>query len=281
MSYAHRIDGSKPVRLADFDPGERGGLNKEQGIDRMDELGAELGELEDLLFYAGRDALLIVLQGRDTSGKDGCIRKLLDYMNVQSVRVEPFKVPTEEELGHDFLWRIHARAPGRGSVAIFNRSHYEDVLVARVHNLAPEEVWRKRYDHINAFEKLLGDNNTIILKFYLHISREEQEERLLARERETEKAWKLAVGDWKERELWDAYTGAYEDALHRCSTPEAPWYVVPSDHKWYRSLAVIERLVETLRPYREEWLAALEAQGRDAMREIEEYRKTHPLTGGK
>jgi PPK2 family polyphosphate:nucleotide phosphotransferase len=273
MAYARRVDGSKKVRLRDFDTDETGKLKKEDALGRCEALGAELAELEDLLFYAGQHSLLIILQGRDTSGKDGTIRCLLDHSNAQSCRVEPFKIPNEEDLAHDFLWRIHARAPARGSVTVFNRSHYEDVLVVRVHNLVPEKVWRGRYDHINRFEELLQDSSTLIVKFYLHISKKEQEERLLAREQETEKAWKLSVGDWKERELWDDYTAAYEDVLNRCSTPRAPWYVVPADHKWFRNLAVMERIVETLRPHREEWMEALRERGEVAKAEIRAFRE--------
>lgn len=271
--FSHRIDGSDRVRLADVPTDDRGGLNKEQGEERLAKLGAEWAELEDLLFYAGQHSLLIVLQGRDTSGKDGAIRSILDYSDAQSVRVESFKVPTEEELAHDFLWRVHMRVPRRGQTAIFNRSHYEDVLVVRVHNLVPKEVWSQRYDHINHFEELLHDSRTLVLKFYLHISKEEQKERLLEREEETEKAWKLSVGDWKERELWDEYTAAYEDALNRCSRPHAPWYVVPSDHKWFRNLAIMERVVDTLRPHRDEWLETLAKIGEKALAEIRAYRQ--------
>jgi PPK2 family polyphosphate:nucleotide phosphotransferase len=272
MGRAFRADGSRVVRLADFPPDDTGGVNKTKARELTNELGQELSELADLLYYAREHALLIVLQGRDTSGKDGTIRSILNYTNAQSVRVESFKEPTPEELSHDFLWRIHRRVPGRGYATLFNRSHYEDVLVARVHRLVPEPVWRRRYDHINRFEELLLDSKTLILKFFLHISPEEQEKRLLARERETEKAWKLSVGDWKERELWDDYTAAYEDALNYCGTSGAPWYVVRADHKWYRDLQVIEQIVETLRPYREEWLASLAETGRTARRELEEYR---------
>ena len=272
MGRAFRADGSRVVRLADFPPDDTGGVNKTKARELTNELGQELSELADLLYYAREHALLIVLQGRDTSGKDGTIRSILNYTNAQSVRVESFKEPTPEELSHDFLWRIHRRVPGRGYATLFNRSHYEDVLVARVHRLVPEPVWRRRYDHINRFEELLLDSKTLILKFFLHISPEEQEKRLLARERETEKAWKLSVGDWKERELWDDYTAAYEDALNYCGTSGAPWYVVRADHKWYRDLQVIEQIVETLRPYREEWLASLAETGRTGRRELEEYR---------
>lgn len=265
--------GTEIIRLANFDPADTGEMTKASAKKLTDELGGELADLADLLYYAGRHALLVVLQGRDTSGKDGTIRSILNYTNAQSLRVESFKVPTVTELAHDFLWRVHRCAPARGHATIFNRSHYEDVLVARVHQLVPEKVWRRRYDHINHFEELLLDSETIILKFFLHISPEEQEERLLAREQETEKAWKLSVGDWKERELWEEYTAAYEDALNYCGTPRAPWHIVRADHKWYRDLQVIEQIVETLRPYREEWMAALAETGRVAKRELEEFRK--------
>jgi len=272
MAAAYRVDGSKKIRLSDIEAAQRGGMDKDEGRKRTDGLGVELSELADLLFYAGEHSLLVVLQGRDSSGKDGAIRRILTYSNVQSLRVEAFKVPSPEEMAHDFLWRIHSRVPARGHMALFNRSHYEDVLVPRVHKLLPEKVWRRRYDHINRFEDLLYDANTIILKFFLHITKEEQEERLLAREQETEKAWKLAVADWKEREFWDAYTEANEDALNHCSQPHAPWYVVPADHKWYRDLAIVEQLVETLRPYREVWLGKLEDIGKKSKAALEEYR---------
>jgi PPK2 family polyphosphate:nucleotide phosphotransferase len=272
MNYAHRIDGKKRVHLKEYDPEERRGLTKEEAQEKTEELSRELNELDDLLFAAGQQSMLIILQGRDTSGKDGAIRHLLNIVNVQSCRVVPFKVPTPIELAHDFLWRIHAETPPRGAMHIFNRSHYEDVLVVRVHNLVPEAVWRKRYDHINAFERLLVDSGTILLKFYLHISKEEQEKRLLEREKETEKAWKLSVGDWKERELWDRYTEAYEEALTRCSSPEIPWHIVPANNKWFRDLAITEQVVEALRPYRKPWMEHLSKIGETAKRELMEYR---------
>jgi polyphosphate kinase 2 (PPK2 family) len=254
MNFAHTIDGKKRVHLKEYDPDERRGLTKEEAQMKTAELSAELNELDDLLFAAGQRSLLIILQGRDTSGKDGAIRHLLNSVNVQSCRVVPFKVPTPIELAHDFLWRIHAETPPRGAMHIFNRSHYEDVLVVRVHNLVPEEVWRRRYDHINAFEQLLVDSGTILLKFYLHISKEEQEKRLL------------------EREMWDRYTEAYEEALTRCSTPEIPWYIVPANNKWFRDLAITERIVEALRPYRKPWMEHLSKIGETARRELMEYR---------
>ncbi|MGV3723832.1 MAG: PPK2 family polyphosphate kinase [Actinomycetota bacterium] len=272
MAAGYRVDGSKKIRLGDIEAAQKGGLDKEEGRRRTDALGAELSELADLLFYAGEHSLLVVLQGRDSSGKDGAIRRILTYSNVQSLRVEAFKVPNADELAHDFLWRIHSRVPGKGHMSLFNRSHYEDVLVPRVHKLLPEKAWRRRYEYINHFEEMLHDANTILLKFFLHISKEEQEERLLAREQETEKAWKLSVRDWEEREHWDAYTEANEDVINSCSRPHAPWIVVPADHKWYRDLVIMEQLVETLRPYREVWLGKLGEIGKRAKTELEAYR---------
>ena len=266
------LDGSHSIRLADFDPDTTGDFAKDTARERTEALGEQLSELLDLLYYAGEHALLLLLQGRDTSGKDGTIRRILQYSNAQSCRVEPFQVPSKEELAHDFLWRIHARTPARGHIAIFNRSHYEDVLVARVHGLVPEAVWRRRYAHIRHFEELLHDSGTIIRKFYLHISKDEQEERLRKREQEPEKAWKLSVGDWKEREHWDDYTAAYEDVLNETSRSHAPWIVVPADHKWYRDLVVMQEIVETLEPYRQKWLDRLDEIGREAMAEIRAYR---------
>ena len=197
----------------------------------------------------------------DTSGKDGALRNVFKEMDPQGIRAVPFKAPTPLELGHDFLWRVHREVPERGMVVAFNRSHYEGVIVERVKDLVPEPVWRARYDQINDFERLLAANGTIVRKFYLHISGEEQEERLLAREADVTKAWKLNAGDWVERRRWDAYIAAYEDALSRCSTDQAPWYVVPADRKWLRNLAMAEVVVETLRPLRDGWLAALRERG--------------------
>lgn len=269
----HLCDGRGRVRLADIDTEAHGGLDKAAAKERLLEVGAELRDLLDLLYFAGRNALLVVLQGRDTSGKDGTIRMILDHSNAQSCRVESFKAPTGEELAHDFLWRVHARLPGRGAIVLFNRSHYEDVLAVRVKKLAPRDVWRRRYAHINAFEDVLRDEGTILVKFFLHVSKAEQRRRLLDREKERDKAWKLNVGDWKERELWDDYTAAYEDVLERCATRRAPWHVVPADHKWFRNLAVAEALVAALRPHRKGWRAALESVGRRALAEIRGYRR--------
>ena len=274
MSYAHRLKGKGKIKLKDFDPEDVAGLKREEGEKKTARLLEELVELQELLYAARQHSVLVVLQGRDTSGKDGTIRHVAGPLNSQGCAVASFKVPTEEELAHDFLWRVHARTPLAGHIQIFNRSHYEDVLVARVHKLAPEKVWRERYEHINAFERLLSDSSTIILKFYLHISKEEQEERLREREEDPTKAWKLSVGDWKEREHWDAYTTAYEDALNHCSAKHAPWFIVPADKKWFRNLAVAEALRDALAPYRKEWLARLEEASQDKLNELAEYRRS-------
>lgn len=261
---AHRIDKpGKKIDLGEIDSDHKGGVTREEADGRFAKLAAELEELQELLYAAGENSLLVVLQGRDTAGKDGTLKAVGGAMNPVGVRIASFKVPNELEAAHDFLWRVHAQAPRRGEVTFFNRSHYEDVLVVRVHELVPEKVWKRRYDHINAFEDLLADSGTIVVKFYLHISKGEQERRLLDREAEPKKAWKLSPGDWQERELWDDYTKAYEDALSKCASERAPWYVVPADQKWYRNVAVAEVLVETLRPYRAGWEAKLAAFGEE------------------
>jgi len=273
MHYAHKIGPGDKVNLKDFNPSETRGLDREIAEATTQKLGEELEELQALMYEASQTSLLIVLQGRDTSGKDGSIRSLVHHMNAQSCRVASFKVPTELEQGHDFLWRVHAQTPQTGFVTIFNRSHYEDVLVTRVHKLISKDTCKVRYDHINAFERLLVDSKTLILKFYLHISKEEQESRLLDRQKETEKAWKLSVGDWKERELWGDYTKAYEDALSKCSTPDAPWFVVPANHKWYRNLAIMERVVDTLKPHKKDWIERLRDIGKIRKEELAEYQR--------
>lgn len=273
MSYAHRLEGHR-IKLGDFDPTEDAGLKREHAEKKTAELIEELVELQELLYAARRQSVLIILQGRDTSGKDGAIRHVTGPLNSQSCSVTSFKVPTEEELAHDFLWRIHTNTPRAGEIKIFNRSHYEDVLVARVHKLVPKEVWRSRYEHINAFERLLADSSTIVLKFYLHISKDEQKERLLEREKDATKSWKLSVGDWKEREYWDDYSAAYEDALNECSSKRRPWFIVPANKKWFRNLAVAEAVHDALMPFRKTWLEELEEAGREKRKAIEEYRKS-------
>lgn len=262
------------VKLARVSPEPPKGTSRDRIKKLTDALEDELADLDDLLYYAREHSVLVVFQGRDTAGKDGSIRKILDHCNALGVRVEAFKVPTELERSHDFLWRVHAKVPAHGEIVLFNRSHYEDVLVTRVHSLFPAPVIEARYGAINDFERLLVSSRTIVIKFFLHISFKEQEKRLLEREKEREKAWKLSVGDWKERKHWDDYTRAYEIALARCSTPDAPWHVVPSDKKWYRNYVVLKTIVEALRPYKAEWLESLGALGKKRLAELREHRVT-------
>jgi len=268
MAYAVRIQPGKKVRLNDIDPNANGGLDRKEGEELHASLARELGDLQDLLYAAGTHSLLVVLQGIDTSGKDGTIRSVFRDTSPLGTRVTAFKVPTAIERSHDFLWRVHQEAPAKGMIGIFNRSHYEDVLVVRVHELAPKSVWSGRFDHINNFERLLADNDTLIAKFYLHISKEEQEERLIAREREVEKAWKLSAADWVERRSWEKYMAAYEEAIQRCNTPYAPWSIIPANRKWFRNVAVTQALVDQLKPFRDQWLEALTERGRAELEAI-------------
>jgi PPK2 family polyphosphate:nucleotide phosphotransferase len=270
------IDGKKKIRLSDFPTNASGGMKKDEALVRLEKVGEELAELTNLLAYAGTHSMLVVVQGRDASGKDGVIRKILGYANVLAAAVHPFKVPTEEERAHDFLWRIHKACPRKGQLALFNRSHYEDVIAVRVHELAPEKVWGARFDHINDFEDLLIENNTILVKFVLHVSQAEQRKRLIEREQDPRTAWKLNVNDWREIPFWDQTTEAYEDVLRKCSSPERPFYLVPADHKWFRNLAVMEQLVLALRPYKQGWLDSLKDVRKGALKEIEALRKTLP-----
>jgi PPK2 family polyphosphate:nucleotide phosphotransferase len=235
--------------LADRNPDDTKAFEggKEKGLKKLQELNAELQELQELLYAEGKHRVLIVLQAPDTGGKDGAIRRVFEGVNPQGVKVASFKVPTPEEMAHDFLWRAHKVVPGNGEITIFNRSHYEDVLVVRVHGYVPEAVWKKRYDQINEFEKLLAETGTIILKFFLHIDKDEQKERLQARLDDPTKIWKFRLGDLEERKLWDQYLEAYEDMVNKTSTKHAPWYVIPANRKWYRDLAISTILVDTLK----------------------------------
>ncbi|MFZ5916884.1 MAG: polyphosphate kinase 2 family protein [Chloroflexota bacterium] len=244
----YRVAPGRQVDLGQWDPEDKsafdGGKKAAQPI--LTALNERLEALQELLYAEGKRRVLIVLQALDTGGKDGVIRHVFEGVNPQGVRVAAFGVPTPEELAHDYLWRVHKHTPGKGQIVIFNRSHYEDVLVVRVHNLVTPEVWRRRYGHINDFERMLADEGTTILKFYLHISKDEQKERLQARLDEPEKRWKFKPGDLKERELWPAYVQAYEEMLSRTSTDWAPWYIVPANSKWYRNLVVARIIVDTL-----------------------------------
>ncbi len=238
--------GSK-VRLKDIDAGFTDQHeSRKDAAEEIEQHRQKLLELQELLYADRRYSLLICLQAMDTGGKDGAINHILGAMNPQGCRVIGFRQPSVEELAHDFLWRIHQAAPAHGSVAIFNRSHYEDVLAVRVHNLVPRAVWSGRYDQINAFEQNLVENNTLILKFFLHISKQEQLSRFKERLDDPHKQWKISESDYQERKYWDDYMAAYEDALSRCSTPHAPWFIIPSNHKWYRNLAISRIVVEQL-----------------------------------
>jgi PPK2 family polyphosphate:nucleotide phosphotransferase len=247
----YRVKPGSKVDLRKFDPKDMSELpeGKEEGKTVLDDLNDELEELQELMYAERRRKVLIVLQGMDTSGKDGTIRHVFDRVNPQGVSVANFKVPTELELAHDYLWRVHQKAPGKGEIVIFNRSHYEDVLVVRVHNLVPEKVWSKRYAHINDFERLLAEEGTTILKFFLHISLEEQKERLQARLDDPHKQWKFRMGDLEERKRWQEYTRAYEDAISETSTEWAPWYIIPADRKWYRNLVIGSIVVTALKEF--------------------------------
>jgi PPK2 family polyphosphate:nucleotide phosphotransferase len=236
-----------PVHLAEFDPRYVDGeWTKESAGEEVNRHTAAIGDLAYRLYAEDKRALLIILQGVDAAGKDGTIRVVMDGVNPQSCQVTSFKQPSEEELDHDFLWRIHKAVPRHGNIGIFNRSHYEDVLVVRVRKLAPEAEWKSRYDRINEFEQLLVEGQVTILKFFLHISKDEQRERLQERLEDHGKRWKFRLGDLDERKLWDDYQRAYEDALTRCNTKYAPWHIVPADRKWYRNLVVSQAIRETL-----------------------------------
>ena len=245
---AYRVVPGKKVALSSFDANDSTLVpeGKKKGEEIVERLGRRLEELQDLLYAAHDRALLVVLQGMDTSGKDGAIRKVFHSMDPLGIRAVSFGVPSAEELDHDFLWRVHRQAPRKGEVVIFNRSHYEDVLAVRVRQLAPEKVWRKRYEQINDFERLLAESGTTIVKFFLHIDAEEQRERLQKRIDDPAKRWKFRHGDLDDRKLWKEYTAAYEEALSRTSTEHAPWYVVPANRKWYRNVVISQVLVETL-----------------------------------
>jgi PPK2 family polyphosphate:nucleotide phosphotransferase len=249
------------------------GMTRENAEGRFEELGRELFELQDQMFGARLSSVLVVLQGRDTAGKDGSIKHVAGCLNPRGVNVVSFGVPTAEEREHDFLWRVHRHAPGLGEFSIFNRSHYEDVLVVRVHRLVPKDLWKKRFGHIADFEALLAEQGTIVLKYFLHISKQEQKERLLEREKDPAKAWKLNANDWKERDYWDEYTEAYEDAISKTAAKHAPWLVVPANAKWYRNLVIAESIVEALRSHRKGWRRKLEEMAAEAKARLAAYRR--------
>lgn len=245
---SYKVQPETEIDLRAWDPRDNRAFDgdKKAGKQVLRLLRKRLEDLQELLYAESERKVLMVLQAIDTGGKDGTIRHVFDGVNPQGVKVANFKKPTRNELAHDYLWRVHKHTPARGEIVVFNRSHYEDVLVVRVHNLVPPEVWKRRYDHINAFERMLVDEGTTVLKFYLHISKAEQRERLQARLDKPHKRWKFDPGDLKERALWDDYMDAFEAMLSKTSTEWAPWYIIPADRKWYRNLVIATILVQTL-----------------------------------
>lgn len=249
MSYADefRVKPARAVNLAKIDPGFHGAHESEEAAaGELEKYTLRLSELQALMYAESKHALLVVLQAMDGGGKDGTIHHVMSALNPQGCSVVGFKVPTAEEKAHDYLWRIHKQTPGKGQITVFNRSHYEDVLVVRVHNLVPKGVWSKRYNEINAFERELANAGTTIVKFFLHIDKNEQLQRFRDRLDDEAKQWKISESDYIERECWDDYQRAYTEALSKCSFNYAPWYIIPANHKWFRNLAVSQILVETL-----------------------------------
>jgi PPK2 family polyphosphate:nucleotide phosphotransferase len=246
LGDALRVKPGSKVSLTDFDAGQTFGHDKAGAVETEAALEARLTSLQERLWAEAKHPVLIVLQGIDAAGKDGTIRHVMDAFNPQGCSVVGFKVPTPLELAHDYLWRVHPNTPAKGTISIFNRSHYEDVLVVRVHELVPETVWRPRYRHINEWERMLTDEGTTIIKLFLYIDRDEQRQRLEARRDDPTKSWKFSSRDLAERELWDRYVEAFEECLERTSTSYAPWHLVPANRKWFRNLAVSRIVAETL-----------------------------------
>ena len=235
-------------KLSKIDPDDTGGgINKVKAHERFCELREKISELQQILYAEHRRSLLLIFQAMDTGGKDGAIKGLCGGLNPAGLEVRNFKAPSQVELDHDFLWRAHKATPGRGMIGLWNRSHYEDVLIVRVHKLVPKKVWKARYDQINRFERILCENGTTILKFMLHISKAEQKKRLQARLERPDKWWKFNVNDLKERSLWSQYQKAYEDALNCCGTDLAPWHVIPANHKWARNLFLADLVLRVLK----------------------------------
>jgi PPK2 family polyphosphate:nucleotide phosphotransferase len=247
LSSKLMIKPGKKVRLDKIKTGDTNGFNNRDQAEKVLEKNRKrMAELQYLLYAQNKYGLLIVLQGMDACGKDGTVRQVMRGVNPQGCKIVSYKAPNSVELDHDYLWRIHHNVPPLGEIGIFNRSHYEDVLIVRVRNLVPKQVWSDRYDQINEFENILARNNYVILKFFLHISKKEQKERLEARLQDPTKNWKMNPEDLKEREKWNDYQKAYESVLSKCSTKWAPWYVIPADKKWFRNLAISQIIVETL-----------------------------------
>jgi PPK2 family polyphosphate:nucleotide phosphotransferase len=241
-----RPEPGQVINLADFDANYVAKMDKDDTKDATRQLQDRLSDLQEVRFAQKKYALLVILQAMDAGGKDSTIRKVFTGVNPQGFRISNFKAPTPEELAHDFLWRVHDHVPPKGYIGIFNRSHYEDVLIVRVNQLVPEAVWRGRYEHINNFERLLADSGVKILKFFLHISKEEQRERFQDRLDDPSKHWKFSIGDLPVRKKWDEYMQAYEAAITHCNTEYAPWHIVPANRKWYRNYVVTRAIVDAL-----------------------------------
>ena len=244
-----KVDGTTKFKLSKFAADDTHGVSKNHAAKSLPTHVEKLAALHDLLYAEHKRSLLIVLQGMDAAGKDGTIKHVMSGVNPQGCAVTSFKQPSTQELDHDFLWRIHSAVPSRGTIGIFNRSHYEDVLVTRVHELVPPAVWKKRYAQINDFETMLTGNNVCILKFFLHMSSKEQRRRFDERQADPRKNWKASPADFKEREFWSQYQAAYQETVAKCGTKAAPWYVIPSDHKWFRNFAVAEVIIRTLESF--------------------------------
>jgi PPK2 family polyphosphate:nucleotide phosphotransferase len=241
------------IKLKKFNPGFHAGLDKEKTHEKTTKLCQHIGDLQQLLYANQSHSLILLFQGMDTSGKDGAGKRVLEFVTPAGVETANFKAPSSDDLAHDYLWRVHKAVPRYGNIGVFNRSHYEDVLVVRVLKLKPKEVWSKRYKQINDFEKILVENNTILLKFFLHISKEEQAKRLEARLEDPTKNWKLELNDLNTREYWGEYQKAYEDVINECSTHYAPWHIVPADHKWYRDHVIAQTMVKALENLKMKW----------------------------
>ncbi|EEF58284.1 polyphosphate kinase 2 family protein [Pedosphaera parvula] len=250
---AQPIKVTSKIRLSNFKPDYRAGMSKEEAREQTTKLCFRIAELQQLLYANSNHSLIILLQGMDTSGKDGAGKRVLEFVPPSGVETTSFKVPSSEELAHDYLWRAHKAVPRYGHFGVFNRSYYEDVLVVRVMDLVPKPVWKARYEQINSFEKLLSDNNYIVLKFFLHISKEEQAARLRARIEDPTKNWKFEESDLEMRKHWDDFQEAYEDAINKCSTNYAPWHIIPADHKWFRDYAIAGVVVDALQKLKMKW----------------------------
>lgn len=260
MTTDYCINKNEKISLKKFDPQDTSWWQKDKADAKKElkKLRKKLINLQQVLYSENKHKVLIILQAMDSGGKDGTIRSIFKGVNPQGVSVASFKVPTPVELGHDYLWRVHAKTPHTGEIVIFNRSHYEDVLVVRVHNLVPKKVWEKRFEHINQFEKVLADEGTTILKFFLNISKDEQKNRFLERIEKPEKQWKFNPNDIEERKLWGAYMQAYEEVISRTSTPYAPWYIIPANQNWYRDLVIARIIVDCMEKLKMNYPAPVE-----------------------